>query len=57
MKSLPPMLKEARKRKEFPTFKPKKSASPDYYIKELLPELKKAKVIGLVLMDGGCLQV
>ncbi|KAL7609158.1 hypothetical protein Lser_V15G11344 [Lactuca serriola] len=56
VKNLPTKLKEARKRKEFPTFKPKKSASPDYYIKELLPELKKSKVIGLVVMDGGCLQ-
>ncbi|KAI3728904.1 hypothetical protein L6452_17549 [Arctium lappa] len=56
VKNLPSNLKEARKRKEFRTFKPKKSASPDYYIRELLPELKKAKVIGLVLMDGGCLQ-
>lgn len=57
MKNLPPRLKEARKRKEFPTFKPKKLASPDYYIREVLPELKKSKVIGLVIMDGGCLQV
>ncbi|KAL8267371.1 hypothetical protein R6Q59_004715 [Mikania micrantha] len=56
VKSLPPKLKEARKRKEFPTFKPKKLASPDYYIRELLPDLKKSKVIGLVIMDGGCLQ-
>lgn len=56
VKNLPQKLKEARKRKEFPTFKPKKSASPDYYIKELLPELKKSKVIGLVIMDGGCLK-
>ncbi|GJV51242.1 embryo sac development arrest 30-like protein isoform X1, partial [Tanacetum coccineum] len=56
VKSLPPKLKEARKRKELLTFKPKKSASPDYYIKEVLPELTKSKVIGLVVMDGGCLQ-
>ncbi|KAK1437871.1 hypothetical protein QVD17_03671 [Tagetes erecta] len=56
VKNLPPRLKEARKRKEFPTFKPKKSASPDYYIREVLPELKKSKVIGLVIMDGSCLQ-
>ncbi|XP_071692534.1 protein EMBRYO SAC DEVELOPMENT ARREST 30-like isoform X2 [Rutidosis leptorrhynchoides] len=56
VKSLPPMLKEARKRKEITSFKPKKAASPDYYIKEILPELKKTKVIGLVIIDGGCLQ-
>ncbi|KAI3767042.1 hypothetical protein L2E82_17123 [Cichorium intybus] len=56
VENLPQKLKGARKRKEFPTFKPKKSASPDYYIKELLPELKKSKVIRLVIMDGGCLK-
>lgn len=56
VKSLPPKLKEARKQKQFPTFKPTRSASPSYYITEVLPALKKAKVIGLVISDGGCLQ-
>ncbi|XP_037493828.1 protein EMBRYO SAC DEVELOPMENT ARREST 30 isoform X2 [Jatropha curcas] len=56
VKSLPENLKAARKRNEFPTFKPKSSSSPNFYIKEILPKLKKAKVIGLVLADGGCLQ-
>ncbi|KAF2288202.1 hypothetical protein GH714_004964 [Hevea brasiliensis] len=56
VKSLPDNLKAARKRNEFPTFKPKSTASPNFYIKEILPKLKKAKVIGLVLADGGCLQ-
>ncbi|XP_044500649.1 protein EMBRYO SAC DEVELOPMENT ARREST 30-like [Mangifera indica] len=56
VKSLPENLKASRKRKEFPNFKPKSSASPDYYIKEILPQLQKAKVIGLILTDGGCLQ-
>lgn len=56
VKSLPPKLKEARKKKQFPTLKPKRSASPSYYTTEVLPVLKKAKVIGLVLSDGGCLQ-
>ncbi|XP_042515070.1 protein EMBRYO SAC DEVELOPMENT ARREST 30 [Macadamia integrifolia] len=56
VKSLPDSLKEARKRKEFPLFKPKSSASPSFYIKEVLPELKRRMVIGLVLNDGGCLQ-
>ncbi|KAJ0079921.1 hypothetical protein Patl1_22900 [Pistacia atlantica] len=56
VKSLPENLKAARKRKEFPNFKPKSSASPDYYIKEILLQLKKSKVIGLILTDGGCLQ-
>lgn len=57
MKSLPDNLKAARKRNEFKTFRPKNSASPNYYIKEVLPTLKKAKVVGLILADGGCLQV
>lgn len=56
VKSLPPKLKEARKLKQFPTFKPAGTASPSYYTSEVLPVLKKAKVVGLVLSDGGCLQ-
>lgn len=57
VKSLPDNLKAGRKRNEFPNFRPKSSASPNYYIEEILPKLKKANVIGLVLKDGGCLQV
>ncbi|CAK9322503.1 unnamed protein product [Citrullus colocynthis] len=56
VKSLPDNLKASRKRNEFPTFKPKSSASPSYYLQKVLPSLKNAKVIGLVLNDGGCLQ-
>ncbi|KAM2565123.1 hypothetical protein TB1_007794 [Malus domestica] len=56
VKSLPDNLKAARKRNEFPSFRPKKSASPNFYIKEVLPKLGKTKVIGLVIADGGCLQ-
>lgn len=55
--SLPTALKAARKRKEYPIFKPKRSASLTFYTREVLPELKKAKVIGLLLTEGGCLQV
>lgn len=57
VKSLPANLKAARRRNEFPIFRPKSSASPNYYIKEVLPKLKKGKVIGLILADGGGLQV
>lgn len=57
VKSLPHNLKSARKRNEFKTFRPKNSASPDYYIKQVLPTLKKSKVVGLILADGACLQV
>lgn len=57
VKSLPLTHKAAWKRKEYQVFKPKSSASPSFYTREILPELKKAKVIGLVLTEGGCLQV
>ncbi|KAG6750750.1 hypothetical protein POTOM_045260 [Populus tomentosa] len=57
VKSLPENLKAARQRNEVRTYKPKRSASPNFYVKEILPVLKKSKVIGLVLHDGGCLQV
>ncbi|XP_065852175.1 protein EMBRYO SAC DEVELOPMENT ARREST 30 [Euphorbia lathyris] len=56
VKSLPENLKAARKRNELPTFKPKSTASLNFYIKDILPKLRKAKVIGLVVADGGCLQ-
>ncbi|KAM3308756.1 protein EMBRYO SAC DEVELOPMENT ARREST 30 [Capsicum chacoense] len=56
VKSLPPILREARRRKEYQIFKPKNSASLSFYTSEVLPKLKKAKVIGLILTDGGCLQ-
>ncbi|KAH7845223.1 hypothetical protein Vadar_029241 [Vaccinium darrowii] len=56
VKSLPPKLNELRKLRQFPIFKPKTSANPTFYIKEVLPKLKEAKVVGLVLHDGGCLQ-
>ncbi|CAA6668106.1 unnamed protein product [Spirodela intermedia] len=32
------------------------SASPSFYLDEVLPKLKGSKVIGLVIADGGCLQ-
>lgn len=56
VKSLPQSLKEARKRDGLPIFKLKSSSSPGFYIKEVLPKLKEAKAIGVVLSDGGCLQ-
>jgi len=48
---------ERRKRNEIPTFKPTSSSSLNFYIKEVLPKLKKSKVIGLVIANGGALQV
>ncbi|XP_022718869.1 uncharacterized protein At1g04910-like [Durio zibethinus] len=56
VKSLPEYLKAARRRDEFPTFKPKNSASPNFYVKEIWPSLRKFKVVGLIITDGGCLQ-
>ena len=57
VKTLPPKLKEARKQKQFPVFKPSRTASPSYYIDEILPALRKSKAVGLVISAGGCLQV
>ncbi|KAI3868798.1 hypothetical protein MKW92_012219 [Papaver armeniacum] len=56
VKSLPNNLKDARKSNKFPIFKPKSSATPNFYIKDVLPKLRKNKVVGLVLTDGGGLQ-
>lgn len=57
VKNLPTNLREGRKRKQYPIFKPQSSSSPNFYLHEVLPKLKNAKVIGLILADGGCLQV
>ncbi|KAL8485687.1 hypothetical protein ACS0TY_027827 [Phlomoides rotata] len=54
--TLPSKLMEGRKRKQYPVIKPPSSSSPNYYLHEILPKLKKSKVIGLILADGGCLQ-
>ncbi|KAK1294534.1 hypothetical protein QJS10_CPA16g01546 [Acorus calamus] len=56
VRSLPNSLKEARKENKFPTISPKSSASPSFYINEVLPKLKQSKVVGLMITDGGCLQ-
>ncbi|KAF5204355.1 O-fucosyltransferase family protein [Thalictrum thalictroides] len=56
VKSLPTSLKEARKRNELPIIKLKSSTLPSFYIEEVLPKLQKAKAVGFVLTDGGCLQ-
>lgn len=56
IKSLPENFKSSRKKNEFPTFKPRSSASLSFYNEEVLPTLKKTKVIGLLVSGGGCLQ-
>ncbi|KAI4307030.1 hypothetical protein L6164_030265 [Bauhinia variegata] len=55
-KTLPESFKEIRRRNDFPTFKPKSSASPNFYLQEILPKLKRSKVVGLIITEGGCLQ-
>ncbi|KAL0903612.1 hypothetical protein M5K25_028003 [Dendrobium thyrsiflorum] len=56
LKSLPDNLKRERKIKKYPTFSIRYSASPGFYIKEVLPKLKLSKVVGLLIADGGCLE-
>jgi hypothetical protein len=54
---LPKDLREARKKIKFPTVSPRNSATPEYYIKEVLPRLIKSKVHGIIVNGGNCLQV
>ncbi|KAG9458928.1 hypothetical protein H6P81_003436 [Aristolochia fimbriata] len=56
VRKLPQNLQDARKRKKFSTFSPKNSATPDFYIRNVLPKLKKSNVIGLLISEGGILQ-
>ncbi|KAJ4973999.1 hypothetical protein NE237_007173 [Protea cynaroides] len=56
VKILPRNLKRARRRKEIPVFRVPYSASPDFYLKYVLPVLKRHSVVELVVSDGGCLQ-
>ncbi|NP_001146164.1 Protein EMBRYO SAC DEVELOPMENT ARREST 30 [Zea mays] len=53
---LPKDLREARKKIKFPTVSPRNSATPEYYIKEVLPRLVKSKVLGIIVNGGNCLQ-
>lgn len=54
---LPKDLREARKKIKFPTISPRNSATPEYYITEVLPRLVKSKVLGIIVNGGNCLQV
>ncbi|XP_010261259.1 PREDICTED: uncharacterized protein At1g04910 [Nelumbo nucifera] len=56
VKTLPKNLKTARRKKEIPVFRVPHSASPDFYLHNVLPVLKRHLVIELVVSDGGCLQ-
>ncbi|CAH9144690.1 unnamed protein product [Cuscuta epithymum] len=56
VKDLPPTLKNAKKRKGSPTFKPRITTTPAFYISEVIPQLRKTNAAGLILSDGGSLQ-
>lgn len=56
VKSLPDELKEDRKKNKFPVLALRRSASVNFYIKEILPKLIKSTVLGFVIADGGCLE-
>ena len=57
VKTLPKNLKGARRKKEIPMFRVPHSASPYFYLHNVLPVLNKHSVVELVVSDGGCLQV
>ncbi|WCJ25497.1 O-fucosyltransferase family protein [Euphorbia peplus] len=56
VKTLPKDLKGARRKKKIPSFKVPRSASPYFYLHQVLPVLTKHLVVELVVPDGGCLQ-
>lgn len=57
VRSLPDGLKEAKKKNELPMISPEYSASPSFYLEQVLPKLKSSKAIGLTITGGGCLKV
>ena len=57
VRGLPKDLREARKKIKFPTVSPRNSATPEYYMTEVLPRLVKSKVIGIIVNGGNCLKV
>ncbi|XP_073010402.1 O-fucosyltransferase 27 isoform X2 [Typha latifolia] len=54
--TLPRNIKAAKRRKEIPSFKVHYSASPDFYLKVVLPALRQYVVVELQVAEGGCLQ-
>ncbi|XP_021736867.1 uncharacterized protein At1g04910-like isoform X3 [Chenopodium quinoa] len=56
VKTLPKNLKEARRKKAIPLYKVPSSASPYFYMHQVLPTLRKHSVVELVVSEGGCLQ-
>ncbi|XP_012088106.1 O-fucosyltransferase 27 isoform X1 [Jatropha curcas] len=56
VKTLPKDLKGARRQKKIPSFRVAYSASPYFYLHQVLPVLNKHSVVELVIPEGGCLQ-
>ncbi|CAI9109920.1 OLC1v1009849C1 [Oldenlandia corymbosa var. corymbosa] len=56
VKTLPRILKWTRRKKEIPSFPVAASASPNFYLRHVLPVLSKHSVVELVISDGGALQ-
>ncbi|KAM7279640.1 hypothetical protein ACFE04_006774 [Oxalis oulophora] len=56
VKTLPKHLKWARRKKEIPSFRVPYTASPYYYLHNVLPMLQKHSLVQLVIPNGGCLQ-
>lgn len=57
IKTLPKNLKEARRKKAVPLYRVPSSATPHFYLHQVLPMLRKHSVVELVVSEGGCLQV
>ncbi|GAB2238134.1 hypothetical protein Droror1_Dr00016036 [Drosera rotundifolia] len=56
VKTLPKNLKVARRKKAIPIYRVPHTASPYFYLHQVLPIIKKHSVVELVVSDGGCLQ-
>ena len=55
MKSLPKELMAIKKKLKF--IQPSILSSPEFYLKEVLPGLKRKGILGLLVSGGGCLKV
>lgn len=57
VKTLPKQLKVAKRNNDVPVFTVRFSTSPDFYLKSVLPMLKRHSIVEILVPDGGCLQV
>ncbi|CAN6479262.1 unnamed protein product [Victoria cruziana] len=56
VKTLPKQLKVAKRNNDVPVFTVRFSTSPDFYLKSVLPMLKRHSIVEILVPDGGCLQ-